>query len=233
MKPPERSPALGKDDEERVRQFLSTHPDFFARNPELVERLIVPHECGPAHSLIEHQVALLRVRNRKLERRLTDLIKTARDNESLHARVHGLGLRLLGCEDAGTLFDVLYHGLSRDFRVDEVKVRVRVSEHQAARLVRPEFVPSSSDVCETYALFPGNAQCGVLSKDVRVGLFGWPVESSGSGVLIPLSIADHIGVLGLASRDAKRFHAHMGTTFLEQLSSLLSHAIGPLLAEPH
>jgi len=233
MKPPERAPALGRDDEERVRQFLSTHPDFFARNPELVERLIVPHECGPAQSLIEHQVALLRVRNRKLERRLAELIKTARDNESLHGRVHGLGLRLLECRDTDTLFDVLYHGLSRDYRVDAVMVRVRVNESQAARLSRPEFVAEPAAAAACPALAVRSAVCGVLSEEVRVGLFGWPVESAGSGVLIPLSAGGHQGVLALASRDAKRFHAQMGTTFLEQLSSLLSHALGHLLAEQH
>lgn len=232
MKQSQRSPALGKEDEERVRQFLGTHPDFFARNPALVERLIVPHECGPALSLIEHQVTLLRVRNRKLERRLQELIKNARDNESLHGRVHGLGLRLLECGDPDSLFDVLYHGLSRDFRVDAVTVRISVPLEKAERLRRPEFVIGDSRLEGLGQVVSelGKPECGLLSEDVRNKLFGWSPESVGSGVLIPFCVNGRQGVLGLASRDARRFHAQMATTFLEQLSGVLAHALGDLLA---
>ena len=239
MKPTGRSSILGKNDEDRVRHFLSAHPDFFARNPSLVERLIVPHACGPAQSLIEHQVALLRVRNRKLERRLQELMANARDNESLHARVHALGLRLLGCTDADVLFDVAYHTLCKDFRADAVSVRVRVSADKAQALGRIEFVSkpeaAGTEADRTQAdgvqmLFNlASSQCGILSEGARVGLFGWPAASAGSGVLVPLQVLGQPGLLGLASRDAQRFHAHMGTTFLDQLAGMLSLSLARLL----
>lgn len=227
MKPPERSRTLGKADEERVRQFLSTHPDFFARNPDLVERLIVPHACAPAQSLIEHQVALLRTRNRRLERRLQELIANARDNESLHRRVHALGLRLLECGDAHALFDVLYEALRHDFRADAVAVRVLVRARPAAG-GREEFIdPERAHAGGLGSLLVlEGARCGQLETAEKAGLFSWPPGDAGSRVLVPMRVCGRPGVFGLASRDPQRFHTQMGTTFLEQLASVLAIALG-------
>ena len=62
-----------------VAAFLEQHPDFFKRHPELSERIRVPHECGDAVSLITYQVQLLREQNRRLGKRLEDLVRVARD----------------------------------------------------------------------------------------------------------------------------------------------------------
>jgi uncharacterized protein YigA (DUF484 family) len=231
MKPPEQPHLLATGDEDGVRQFLGTHPDFFVRNPELVERLMVPHPCGSAQSLIEHQVGLLRVRNRKLERQLEELLATARDNENLHKRVWALGIRLLESEDPQVMFDVLYHGLCRDFRADSVAVRVRVTGVIGAP--RAEFVadiePGLDNVEEDLArvLSIEQAQCGTLDPDVCQVLFGWP--GGGSGVLVPIQVQGRGGILGIASRDANRFHDGMGTTYIEQLGGMLALALKRLL----
>ena len=231
---------LDKEDETRVRKYLATHPDFFARNPELVERLIVPHACGPAESLIERQVALLRVRNRKLERQLHELIENARDNESLSRRIHGLGLRLLSCQDFESLFDMLYHALCREFRADAVSVRVGCDADTRELTLpgpvgrsaeRPEFVsadgPSWASLREVVDL--AGARCGTLDPTARSALFGWNEQGEGSGILIPMRIEHRPAVLGLASHDPQRFHQGMGTTILEQLGGMLALALGTLL----
>lgn len=235
MKPPNQSRLSSPGDERQVRQFLMTHPDFFARNPELVERLLVPHACGPAESLIERQVALLRTKNRELERQLTQLIANARDNEALHERIHLLGLRLLECSEPNVLFDILYHSICRDFRADAVGIRVVVDANVVATMnggERVEFIADDDEetVCSFGSLLElSQAECGPLRADARTALFGWSGDGPGSGVLVPMSVQGRPGVFGLASRDTQRFHSDMGTTFLQQLGGMLGMALGRLV----
>ena len=53
------------DDE--IAEFLQRNPDFFDRNPNLLMDLTVAHDPGgPAISLVERQVTLLRQRSSEL-----------------------------------------------------------------------------------------------------------------------------------------------------------------------
>jgi len=231
----EASPALGKTDEERVRQFLSAYPDFFARNPDLVERLIVPHPCGSAHSLIEHQVALLRIRNRKLQRRLRELIENARDNEARHARVHRLGLQLLHCRSAGELLDTLYATLRAEFKVEFASVRARVEEAARVRVARQEFlVEPSLALAKLFEL--QECFCGPLTEVMKRELFGFSKALAAdlpvSGVVVPLLVDGPVrlqGLLGIGVSDRHRFRRSMGTLFFQQLGELFSVALALLI----
>ena len=46
--------------EQAVVDYLTAHPDFFTRHPQLLRDLSLPHDSGNAVSLIERQVELLR-----------------------------------------------------------------------------------------------------------------------------------------------------------------------------
>ncbi|MFV1993759.1 MAG: DUF484 family protein, partial [Acidiferrobacterales bacterium] len=49
---------------ESVSKYLADHPDFFDQNPELLNKMHVPHvERGSAISLVERQVKNLRSDN--------------------------------------------------------------------------------------------------------------------------------------------------------------------------
>ena len=80
-----------------VAEYLEAHPEFFERNPSLVQRLRVPdvRGSGTTVSLLEKQVDVLRERNRTLERKLAEFIEVARQNDQLAARIHRLTTRLV------------------------------------------------------------------------------------------------------------------------------------------
>ena len=83
-----------------VKTFLEEHPDFLVEHPDLLETLQVPHGLdGPAVSLVERQVQVLRDRQVESRQRLAELVRNARDNETLVGRVHALALRLLHARD--------------------------------------------------------------------------------------------------------------------------------------
>ena len=50
-------------EEKTVADYLRDNPDFFQNNTSLLAMLRIPHSCGTAVSLVEHQVKVL---NRKV-----------------------------------------------------------------------------------------------------------------------------------------------------------------------
>jgi uncharacterized protein YigA (DUF484 family) len=68
--------------------------------------------------------------------------------------------------------------------------------------------------------------CGRLTTAQLDCLFGPDLNAIASAVVIPLAEAEPFGLLGIGSRDSERFQHGMGTTFLQQLGQLLSHALG-------
>ena len=70
--------------EDDIVEYLQTNPDFFERHINLLTSLSLPHRTGgPAVSLVERQVSVLRQRNMKLERKLRELLDVARGNDPL------------------------------------------------------------------------------------------------------------------------------------------------------
>ncbi|HBS43157.1 MAG TPA: DUF484 domain-containing protein, partial [Oceanospirillales bacterium] len=60
------SPRLTEAD---VIQYLEDHRDFFIGKDELLADMRIPHDSGPATSLIERQLAVQRDRNVELRQR--------------------------------------------------------------------------------------------------------------------------------------------------------------------
>src|SRR5690606_36444363 len=83
-------------DEAGVIEYLLQNPDFLERHPQLLAELRIPHPCGTAVSLLEHQARVLRERNRALQARLDELLAVARDNDRLAARTHPMTLGSTG-----------------------------------------------------------------------------------------------------------------------------------------
>ena len=107
-----------------VITYLQEHPDFFNEHPQVLSELDIPHATGPAVSLVERQVSVLREQNQQINRRLHELIEIARLNEELARRMHQLSLTLMDAGDPREIFKTLYDNLTRNFHADRVVVRL-------------------------------------------------------------------------------------------------------------
>ena len=96
---------------EVVANYLRKYPGFIAENPDLLEVIEIPHDSGPAVSLIERQVEQLRVSNEELNRQLGRLVQVAADNEKLMARLHALTLELMALDSRREFFTRLGNSL--------------------------------------------------------------------------------------------------------------------------
>jgi len=218
--------------EQRIADYLRAHPDFFSRHPEVTARLEIPHACGDAVSLVEHQVTVLRDQNRQVRRRLQDLVNNARDNEELSHRLQRLTLALVDCRDLGEVFSTLYEALRESFEADKVAMRLFAGPRDEVYADFAEFLGADEAARRIFenVLKANNPVCGRLKQAQLELLFGDEAGGIGSGALMPLGVVERFGMLVIGSRDETRFHPGMGTSFLRQLGEIASHVIRPHLA---
>ncbi|MEX0732627.1 MAG: DUF484 family protein [Aquisalimonadaceae bacterium] len=218
--------------DDAVAAFLEQHPDFFNRHPELSERIRVPHECGDAVSLISYQIQLLREQNRRLGKRLDDLVQVARDNDRLADRLHRLTLDLMDSEDLDAVLHTLKEGLRRHFDADMVAVRLLDADNQ--HKAHEDFVAADHDALDHFQRVLGDERpvCGKLPAEQAAFLFGDSARKVASAALIPISDQHVMGMLAIGSYTPDRFHPSQGTVFLRQLGQVAGRALRPHLVTP-
>lgn len=216
-------------DEDTVAEYLRHYPDFFARHPELLAEMRVPHHPGGgAVSLIERQVETLRARNNRLEQRLSELLRAARDNERLGARLLALGRGLLEAESLDAVLALVRNALLNEFAADEVVIRLVDTEDSSRAEREPErFVRPGDPAIAAFDDFlrRGEPVCGDVTDQQQHALFGRGATHVASSALVPLRGGRTLGLIGLGSTDAGHFHPDMGTLFLGQLGELVSAGV--------
>lgn len=203
-------------DEAAVASYLSEHPDFFERHPDLVASLRIPHGHAGTRSLVEHQMAVLRKQLDTERRRLNQLIARARDNEGLSARLHALVLELIASPDLSGVEAVLHGTLQRELKADAVTLKLFPLEEGAADPVRDAFLDF---VDRRHAL------CGPLPPERHAMLFGGQPEAVESAAIVPIRATGLVGVLAIGSSDPARFRPEMGTELLDRLGEVVSQRL--------
>jgi len=208
-------------DDQDVAQYLKTHPQFFDRNPELLEAIYVPHPYGGrAISLAERQVVTLREKTKALEAKLGELIQFGEENDAISEKVHRLAVALAGAKDFRALVQALYFHLRDDFAVPHVALRIWERSVQTDG-------PETEALSETqrHAVFTlGGPQCGPAAASPFVALFGEAAPHVRSLALVPLGSTRIIGVLALGAEDPQRFFPEMGTLYLRRIGELCAAA---------
>lgn len=215
-------------DEKSVADYLRENPDFFENHASLLADLEIPHPCGPAVSLVEHQVKVLRDQNRQLKRKLMDLVHVARDNNRLNERMHQLTLGLINADTLESLLDTLRDNLQGEFNADTVILRLAHLPESRARECGVDTFSSEAPELEHFEGFmkAGVPQCGRFKKEQLQYLFGDQAEAIESVALIPLGHKAASGLLAIGSQEASRFHPGMGTLFLTHLGELIGLLLG-------
>lgn len=213
-----------------VEDYLRQHPEFFENHLELLEVLKVPHPTGPAVSLVTRQVHQLRDRNRRLQTQLNEILQIARENDSLHQRLHQLTLTLLDAKGLEDTLAGLEWGLHEYFQTDFVVLRIAapVIETPVADLC---VAPDSEGMALIEAVLDaGSPRCAHPElNDGSFFLFGRDAPEVASYALIPLQHAALKGLLAIGSRDPERFSPGMGYLFLTQMGEVLSARLAALL----
>jgi uncharacterized protein len=212
-----------------VAQYLAAHPDFFDQHPELLSGMLLPHpHNGQAISLVERQSLMLRERIKSLEARIAEMVRHGQENDAIADRLVAWARALLLESDAHALPATLVAQLKRVFEVPHAALRLwdlgpGHSELECARPVSKDTISLANSMRVPF--------CG---SNVGFEAASWLDESDGSVqsvAMLPLRVGagpEAFGLLVLGSADKDRFHATMGTAFLERIAELASAALARL-----
>ncbi len=215
--------------EDDIANFLANTPDFFERHAELLASVQLSSGHGNrAVSLQERQAGMLREKIKGLETRMVDMIRHGQDNVAIADKMRRWTRRLLQTLQARDLPGAIVEGITSELQIPQAAIKVwRVngifSDERFASGV-------SSDV-QTFASSLTTPYCGVNSGFEAAAWLPEPALAL-SVALVPLRADDAhnqvSGLLVLASPDPERFHAGMGTEFLESLGALAGAALSRL-----
>lgn len=220
--------ALQPITEADIANFLLHTPDFFERHADLLANveLSSPHG-GRTVSLQERQAEMLRDKIKMYERRIMDMMNHGNENMLTAQRLQRWAQQLLQTADDTALPGVIVRALREQFLVPQVALKVWDVAPAHAALAEAQ---GASDDVKTLATSLTSPYCGV-NADFEVAKWLDAPEAAQSIAMLPLRqghAPQAFGLLVLASPDAQRFHAGMGTDFLEQLAELASAALSRL-----
>jgi uncharacterized protein YigA (DUF484 family) len=214
-----------------VSGYLEAFPEFFERNPQLLQRIRLPDARGGGStvSLLEKQVDVLRERNRLLERKLAEFIDVARGNDELAAKIHRLTTRLVHARGLNRVVDAVEASLREDFDVQRA-VLVLFREDAALAARESRFIRladrQDTDIRSFESLFAGDKpRCGQVRDSQRDYLFGEGAVDVGSVALVPLGPGGDLGLLACGATDSQRFNPTVSTDFLARIGELIAAAL--------
>lgn len=210
---------------EDVVAYLTEHPDFFRRHEQALLDLELPHRAGAAVSLVERQVSLLRERNIDSRQRLGRLMETARDNDLLFSRTRRLVLGLLEADSLESCARAVLDALRRDFSIEYGTLHLLTGSSLAWPQGTDTLDRASAGAVLNGLLGVGRPIVGPLRPQERAILFGAAGEDVQSAAVVPVGGATCFAVLAAGSTDPRRFHAEMGTMFLEFIGEVLARLL--------
>ncbi len=204
---------------EEVSDYLLKNPDFFARQPHLLERLHIPHETRGSVSLVEIQSEQLRKKVRQQNYKLNQLIGVARQNEKIYRVYTDLNVQLLTCKSVAEIQLKLEEVLQEELDLASVSLRLFSGPHALQELQRRLFVEKRFK--------HSNFFFGRLSQHERQLLFGHNIAESAA--LILLGDTQPLGMVAVGSSDPSHFTPDMDTLLLKQLQQVLNIVLPDLL----
>ena len=215
--------------ENDIANYLANTPGFFERHAELLGSIQLTSPHGQrAVSLQERQMEMLRDKIKGLETKIIEMIRHGQENLVLAERLHRWTRTLMLTLNPGDLPEVLVRELKHQFMIPQAGIRVWGGSEIFGGL------PFAHAVTEDIKVFSASLSvpyCGVNSGFEAAQ---WLEEPAGAASLamIPLREGGNTGAFGLlvlASPDATRYTADMGTEFLARVGEIASAALSRLL----
>ncbi|MED5526208.1 DUF484 family protein [Gallaecimonas pentaromativorans] len=200
-------------DEDLIAEYLESNPDFFHRNPRLLERLRLPHGERGSVSLLERQLELARHRHQNLEEEITGLLSVAAHNEQVAVACHRLSLEAMASSSLDQLIALLGEGVRRHLGMEISRLvlcaRLAETQHKALQSV--------------YARLEKGAYFGRLTEDEKRLLLGHAPQRAGSLALMPVrKDAELLGIWVIASPDPGHFQPDMDALLISQLCEVVA-----------
>lgn len=209
-----------QDDE--IKNYLKNHPEFFEQNASLLAEIHLPSPHGSGTiSLAERQQLAQRDKINALEERFAELVLNAKDNDAIANKIHALNVELHKARSFDEIEQLVSALLPEHFDLADTCLRIWARPLDPANHANLVFSEVSEEA-KIWVTTLSQPYCGTQPEIVAED---WFIEPAASIALIPLRLQQTIGFLTLASDDASRFYAGMGTDFLTKIGEILSAAL--------
>ena len=104
-------------DIKKIRNYLRDHPDFFDKNPDILETMVIHHKTDGAISLVERRLQALQEKNISFENKLNSLINNAEQNQKIFENIMTLASRVLTAQNLLSLLDILDDSFKNVFKI--------------------------------------------------------------------------------------------------------------------
>lgn len=206
-----------------IASYLQNNPSFFNEYTELLANIRLNSPIlGKAISLHERQIEVIREKNKSLERQIAELIRIARENDSLMINIQNWTRSILKTTNDLDRAKTLITELASIFSIPYVTLRLWNTK---SKYNQEWFV---QNVSETIRLFAQNLQMPYCGKNNDNIISDWLEKeiSIASVALIPLKTeTETFGLLVLGSPDEARFRSDMATDFLSEIAKTASAAL--------
>ena len=222
-------PTVTNNKEEQTIEHLKSTPDFFLKNPEILQYLEIPHESGAATSLVERQVSILRERNIDLRRRLKSLLETASTNDDIFKKMRSLTSAIIDVRNVQDLEQIIKRELISSLNASQVIFILKNFELAETSTYFTD-ATSIKDTRFSNLIELTDSACKVYRPEEYATLFQIEeLDGPGSAALIPLSVDKSRGILIIGSTNPERFAQNLETLFLDYLSEIFSKVLGRIL----
>jgi uncharacterized protein YigA (DUF484 family) len=215
--------------ENDIANYLANTPGFFERQAELLGSIQLTSPHGQrAVSLQERQMEMLRDKIKGLEAKIIEMIRHGQENLVLSEKLHRWTRALMLTLSPGDLPEVLVRELKHQFMIPQGGIRLWGGSDMFGGM---PFAHSVSEDVKVFSASLSVPYCGVNSGFEAAQWLEEPAAAM-SLAMIPLREGGNTGAFGLlvlASPDATRYTADMGTEFLSRVGEIASAALSRLL----
>ena len=215
--------------EANIISYLSSHPDFFRKNPKLLGDLWLPHKNNGATSLVERQVAVLRERSMSSRHKLSELLEIAKDNDTLFQNTQAFVLAILKASTLEEVYSITQHEIQHRFEVESSSILLLTNQvSQWSEQLNNQFIKPLDDAQKniTSILNSEKAFCSAL-RDTEINfIFNNSRNDIGSAAIASRTIeagntAQCRLLLCVAHSDPNHYSKHTGTLFLDYIADIL------------
>ena len=223
-----------------IANYLANTPGFFERHAELLASVHLTSPHGQrAVSLQERQMEMLRDKIRGLEGKVVDMVRNGQDNAAIADKLQRWTRTLLLTPQPGELPAELVRELMQQLTIPQGAIRLWGAAPAFATL---PFAQAVSDDVKLFAASLSAPYCGLNAgfeaarwleepaAAVSMAMIPLRVEAGRTGTGAAAGAATGtFGLLVLASPDATRYSAAMGTEFLVRIGEIAGAALARLL----
>lgn len=216
--------------EDDIADYLANTPDFFERHAELLASVQLTHpQSQRAVSLQERQAIMLREKIKGLEHRIMDMIRHGHENMVLTDKLHRWACELMVTPQEQLVASAL-DNIEQLFQVPQVALRVW---DVAPAWAQEAYAQGVTDAVKEQAQSLETPYVGPNAGFEAVQWLAQPEQAASVALMAvrPAPGQAAFGVLVLASPDAQRFNAQMGTDLLERLAQLAGAGLSVLQAD--